>query len=306
MLLIDKIKSTAFSPAEQNVIGYLFNEKSDIENMTIQELSERTYVHPSTFIRIAKKLDYKGWIEFKNAFLKEQHYLSRHFEAIDPNLPFSRNDSSLKIAQKMALLKQKTIEDTYTILTHDQLQQATKLLEQAKKIRIFASNANLILCHDFALKMGHIKKDVQLSTIIGEQPYDAYHTDSSTCSLLISYTGENQLLTQLLPILKKQGSKIITLTSIGESTLATKTDCHLPITTRERLYSKIGNFTISTSIVYLLDVLYSNVFAKNYEENLQHLITLGEAFDKRTSTANVMNEPWPTPQPQVTDSFIPN
>lgn len=306
MLLTDKIKESHFSPAEQNVIDYILDERHDIEKMTIKQLAQITFVHPSTLIRIAKKLHYPGWTDFKKDYINEQRYLTHHFETIDPNLPFSKNDPALKIAQKMALLKQTAIEDTFSLLTHDALQQAIAALDHANRIQIFASNTNLLLCHDFALKMRHIQKDVRLSEVIGEQEYDAYNTDLKTCSILISYTGENELLTHVIPILKKQKGTILSLTSIGESTLAREADCHLPITTRERLYSKIGNFTITTSISYLLDILYSALFAKNYEQNLQHLITLGKSFDNRTSTAPVMQESWPTPERQITDSFIPN
>ncbi|MDN6113492.1 MAG: MurR/RpiR family transcriptional regulator, partial [Tetragenococcus halophilus] len=72
-----------------------------------------------------------------------------------------------------------------------------------------------------------------------------------------------------------------------------------------KLYSKIGSYTPSSSISYLLDILYSTVFAKNYQKNMAHLIAIGEEYDNRTSTSPVMHESNP-PKIQVTDAIIPN
>ena len=82
------------------------------------------------------------------------------------------------------------------------------------------------------------------------------------CGILISYTGENNVILRTAEILKQNHVPILALTSIGDSTLSSMSTAALRLTTRERLYSKIGNFTINTSICYLLDVLYSCVLQK--------------------------------------------
>ena len=77
---------------------------------------------------------------------------------------------------------------------------------------------------------------------------------------------------------------------MGDNQIARMSDCNLSITTRERLYSKIGNFTSNTSIIYLLDLLYSVVFAANYQKNLTHLIQIGQAYDHRSTTNTLIEE----------------
>jgi DNA-binding MurR/RpiR family transcriptional regulator len=306
MLLVEKIQETNFSPAEQSLVEYILEQKTAIEDYTIKEIAEATFVHPSTLIRIAKKLGFRGWSDLKMAFLEEQRYLHSHFEEIDANLPFSKTDGLLTIAQKMAALEQTTIEDTLSLLHHDTLKQATNLLYHAKEIKIFTSNANIFASQDFALKMRRLKKRTTIAEIIGEQAYEAYSLDDSSCAILISYTGENHLIKQILPILKRQRTSILSITSIGESTISKESDCNLQMTTRERLYSKVGDFTTSMSISYLLDVLYTTVFSKNYQQNLNHLIQMGEEFDTRTSTSPVMQEPPIENRLQIKDSFLPN
>lgn len=72
--------------------------------------------------------------------------------------------------------------------------------------------------------------------------------------------------------------------------MSTASDVVLRLTTRERLYSKISSFTINTSISYLLDVLYSCVFAEHYRENLDYLIEVGQKVDTRQISSSIMKE----------------
>lgn len=305
MLLSEKMKQTDFSNAESALVEYILAKGTAIEPLTIKEIAETNYVHPSTLIRVAKKLGYKGWLELREEFLTEQTYLQTYFEDVDANFPFQTNDGLMTIANKIASLERTTIDDTLSLLNHDELQKAKQLLLNAKQIKIFGSNANLLISQDFALKMRRIQKNVVMSQTMGEDAYEAFNSQEDTCAILISYTGENGFIMQIAKILQKQNIPIIALTSIGENTLASFSQAVLRMTTRERLYSKIGNFTINSSICYLLDVLYSCVFAEDYQKNLNHLIEVSELVDKRKTSSAIMAES-PESLIHFTESFRPN
>ena len=104
MLLREKIKEISFSPSENEVIQFLLSDSPALGEMTIQEIAERCYVHPSTLIRVAKKMGFDGWVSFRNAFLAETAYLEGNFQDVDANLPFSTTDGIMTIANKMASL----------------------------------------------------------------------------------------------------------------------------------------------------------------------------------------------------------
>lgn len=305
MLLSEKMKQTDFSNAESALVEYILAKGTAIEPLTIKEIAEANYVHPSTLIRVAKKLGYKGWLELREEFLAEQTYLQTYFEDVDANFPFQTNDGLMTIANKIASLERTTIDDTLSLLNHDELQKAKQLLLNAKQIKIFGSNANLLISQDFALKMRRIQKNVVMSQTMGEDAYEAFNSQEDTCAILISYTGENGFIMQIAKILQKQNIPIIALTSIGENALASFSQAVLRMTTRERLYSKIGNFTINSSICYLLDVLYSCIFAEDYQKNLNHLIEVSELVDKRKTSSAIMAES-PESLIQFTESFRPN
>lgn len=290
MLITERMTQVSFSESEKMIIDYIFKERENIKNKTTKQISKETYTHPSTIIRIAKKLGYNGWNELKEIYLEEIKYLDSHFENIDANIPFTEDDNIMTIANKIATLNQTTIKDTLSLIHHDELNKAIQLLHNASEIKIFASNQNLLISQDFVFKMNRIQKSVSISMTDAEQVFEAFNCKKNSCAIFISYSGESRRLIKAIPILKQNNVPIIALTSLGENTIANKSDCVLRITTRERLYSKIGNFTTNNSICYLLDVLYSCVFSKNYKKNLEHKIKVSKYFDSRKSSVKLIKE----------------
>lgn len=288
MLLTERMKEKIFSPSEEAIIDYMFDQRGDIRDKTTKQIAAETYTHPSTLIRVAKKLGYQGWVELRNVFSEEISYMNSHFKDIEANYPFEEDDSVLTIANKIAALKQTTISDTMSLLNKDELQRAAELLNQAKEIKIFAINNNLFLCHDFKSQMTRIGKTVHLCTV--DQGYEAANCDQNTCIILISYTGETKEIVHLLPFLESRKAPIIVLTSIGDNTLTKQADCVLRMTTREKLYSKIGSFSSNSSISFLLDTLYGCVFSKDYRNNLDHKINISKYYDQRQSFNKVIDE----------------
>ena len=288
MLLTEKMKDDIFSPSEKAIIHYMFEKFDLIRDKTTKQIAKETFTHPSTLIRIAKKLGFNGWVELKEHFLHEMEYLNRHFTDVDANFPFHEHDNLLNIANKLSALHQNTIKDTLSLFEYEDLQRATNLLYKAEEIKIFGINNNLILCHNFKAQMNRIGKRVSICSVDSE--FEAASSDSRTVAILISYSGESLVSQNILPLLQKRRTSIIALTSIGDNTLSKQADCVFRITTREKLYSKIGSFSTNSSISFLLDVLYSCVFSKDYQKNLQYKIKISERFDQRKTTNKVMQE----------------
>lgn len=290
MLIIEQLKEHSFSDAEQTLVDYIIEHPEGLQDLTTKKLAALTHTNPTSLIRVAKKLGFSGWTDLKEAYLEEWRYLNSHFTTVDANLPFHQKDHLLSIANKIGALQQNTIHDTLSLIEPETLQQAQQLLLDADEIKVFASYTNAIIAQDFVTKMRRINKKVTISSTYDYSTYEAHSSNAKTCAILISYTGENDLFLDCLSILKKQQAAIIGITSIGDNTIATQSDCSLKITTREKLYSKIGSFTSNTSVIYLLNVLYSIVFAADYDTNLQHLIEVGRSSDTRKTTIDIIKE----------------
>lgn len=290
MLLIEQMKSEHFSDAEQILVDYIIEHPELLVDMTTTKLAQLTHTNPTSLIRVAKKLGFNGWTDLKESYLKEWHYLNSHYNSIDANLPFDKGDNLLSIANKVATLEQNTIQDTVTLLDYLELQKAQSFLLKAKEIKVFASHTNAMIAQEFVTKMRRINRNVTIASTYQYLDYEAYHANKDHCAIIISYTGENDMMLSCIDILQKRHVPIISLTSIGDNTISKLSDCSLRITTREKLYSKIANFTTNTSIVYLLNLLYSVVFSQDYDENLDHIINVGKSFDRRRTSVDIMKE----------------
>ncbi|MGT2667059.1 MurR/RpiR family transcriptional regulator [Streptococcus rifensis] len=290
MLIHEQLQHFPLSPAEKGVANFLLAFPEKLETSSIQTIAQNTYTQPSTVVRMAKKLGFSGWTDFKRAYLKEWQYSQKGLADLDANHPFGPKDNIMTIAQKMATLEEATIADTLSLLNHDSLANAKSLLSQASTIAIFAYNANLLIAQDFALKMRRLGKTVILSDIPGEERYLAHNLDANSCAILISYSGENDNLLGINRILQDRGIPTLAITSIGNNQLAKSCTSFLPLTTREKLYSKIGSFSSNTSIILLLNILYAVLFAQDYDGHYQHLKATGRQIDFRKASHSALEE----------------
>lgn len=286
MLVKEKLQEYKFSNAEKEVVKFMIEKKLSIKNMTIKEISEKTYVAPSTLVRMAHKLDYKGWNELKDAFIQEEEYLQSHFSEINANIPFNQEDDIITISSKIAQLKQEAIKDTLSLLNYDDLQKVQILLNKADVIHIFAVSDNSAASMTFQYYMLRIGKKVLIHQAFNEFLVEAHMIRNTDCVIVISYTGETQFLLDPLNILKQNDVPIIAITSIGENTLSREANVTLRMSTREKMMSKIATFVNDTSIELILDILYSCVFAKGYDKNYAYKINVTKKIEKTRYSSN--------------------
>lgn len=291
MLIREKLENGQFSYNERLIIDFILKEKSNIKDMTTKEIAKATYTSASTLVRLAQKMNFKGWNELKDAYLKEEDYLQSHFCNIDANYPFQNNDTIMSIASKIAILKKESIDDTLSLITHDDLQKAIQMIRKASSVTVFATSNNLYSASQFKHNMGRIQKLVNISSIQGETVYSAYTCDMKTCALMISYSGETEILRRAIYVLKNKGIPTIAITNIGDNTISRLADCVLKITTREKLYSKIATFSTDSAISYLLDVIYSCIFALDYDNNKKSKLQMSKMIEiGRFSTLDIIKE----------------
>lgn len=268
MLLQERLETQPFTTSEKQVVDYLLEQQRNIQNKTTAEIAAATFSSKSTLVRIAKKLNYSGWTALKADFLNELDYLEKSVSCIDANYPFTKRDSLMTIANKIARLEIESIEDTLSLITHDDLRKVVDMIAKSSEINIFAASNNLLVAQEFSHQMSRIKREVKIHSIQGEILFNAYLAKQDSCGLIITYSGETGSLNQVAKLLVEQNIPVITITSMGENTTARYADAILRLCTREKLYSKISTYSTDAAINYLLNVIYSCVFALDYDANV--------------------------------------
>lgn len=290
MLLQEKMKEYKFSHNEQLVIDFILKQQENIKDYSAKMIGDETYTAPSTLIRIAHKLGFDGWLEMKEAYLDEVIYLKNHFQNIDPNYPFTNQDTMMDIAHKIVQLHIESAKDTASLLHHDSLQKAIQILRKAKVIKVFAI-ANLNYAgEEFVFKLNRIHKTAYIHSVQDNQFQDAIMTTKDECAICLSYSGETPTLLKTAHFLKENQVPIIAITSLGQNSLSDLADVSLHISTREKSFSKIAGFTSLQSIHLILDILYSCLFSLNYQANIDYKINVAKRVELNREIDNKIIE----------------
>lgn len=295
MLISQKLEAmTADYKDARAVVGaYMLEQRTNLQNLSLQQIADATYTSRSTLVRIAKKLGYSGWNELARKYVDECRYYESHFANISPNHPFEKGDSPSAIVDKVGHVMVESILDTMDMLDADELARAAAMLARAERIAMLCISPNSILAELFQRKMLQIGVYIELIQQ-SEQAFHALSLGKKDCVIMISYSGNNASRAPMryLPSLKEHGVPIIAITSAGENLLRSQADYVLTMSSREKLYSKIATFATEDSISFLLNALYSCCFALDYEKNLQYKINASREIERQryTSVRDVMEE----------------
>ena len=283
MNLIHRVEelSMQYGGGSRKAIGsFILQERRHLHNYSIQEIAEKTYTSKAALVRFAKALGFSGWREFIRDFTEEQTHQDSHYTDIDPNFPFTASSSKADIINQICSLQVESLLDTADLIDRAPLEKIVDLLQSCNHIAIFGLNPNLALAEMFKRKMMTIGRQVDTPTL-GDLGLLASSLTSKDCAIVISYSGNNMKHTTMgiLPQLEKADVPIVAITSDGDNLLREKARYTLTISSRERLYSKISTFSTETSILYILNVLFSCYFVREYDQNLERKVESGALLE---------------------------
>lgn len=290
MLLQEKMKAGDFSPSERAVVNFLLEKQELIEDYTTTRIAGETYTSPSVLVRISKKLGFSGYSQLKKAFLEEVRYLKRDFGSLDANQPFLAGDSPMTIAAAVTKLKEESLQDTLSLLRRDRLQKAVRLLENGETIRVFAVSNLTFLAEEFVHKLRHTGIRAETYSTSNTMYQEAKMATCRDCALCLSYSGETPELLRAASLLRQNRVPLVVLSSVGENSLTRMAAVVLQVATREKSYSKIGAFSSLESMALLLDILYSCLFAADYDRRYSYKINLSKATEFRSIDNGVIRE----------------
>ncbi|MGN0707805.1 MAG: MurR/RpiR family transcriptional regulator [Faecalibacterium sp.] len=271
MLLFQQIEDLAYkhTDARRTIGEFLLAKKSRIKEYSMQQIADQTFSSKSSLVRFAKSLGFSGWKEFMEQFLSDSYYEESHYTDIDPNFPFEAGDDTDKIIIQLSNLAVESILDTTDQLDRKELEKAVDILYHSRQIALMAQTPNLYVGELFRRKMATIGKNVLITE--SDMGLLAHSLSSEDCALLISYSGnsERRLPLKVIPILEEAKVPIIAITGMGENLLRQHATCTLSMSSRERLYTKIGTFATEESINFILNMLYACYFVRDYDRNME-------------------------------------
>ncbi|MGX7029980.1 MurR/RpiR family transcriptional regulator [Vagococcus zengguangii] len=274
MLILQALKEKKnFNSSEIELANYILTNAEDVLDDSIQELSNKTFHATSTIYRLCRKIGLKGYKDFKIKLSAELQANPVTPSLVDPNFPFKKEDNTRSIAKKILELSISSLEYTEKLLTDNLIDQATHYLTNANKIGIFGYGDTYLPALNFQNKMMKIGKRVELTPIPGETHQLAFQFSPEDCAIVLSYSGQSKNMYEIAQILRQRKTKIIAITSNGDSHIAALSDLSIEIANKESQSVKQSTFSSQLAIDYVLNTLYSCLFVENFEVNQQKRIS---------------------------------
>lgn len=281
--MLDKIRSLTAGKASSKtaIANYLLDHLATIEQQSLEELAQLTFTSKASLVRFAQSLGFKGWTDFLPALVAARYYSATHYSQLDHSLPFTQDDDTASIVQKIATIEKESIQDTADRMDVADLDKATSWIQEARRILILGLSPNEYIAHLFKRKMLTIGKPVEVARP-GEFGLCLSSLTKDDLVILISYSGNSQTMETLryLPLLKTKQIRTIGLTSDKGRYLQAQTDISFRICTQEDQLKKIGNFSTEASILYILNTLYALYFKKDYFANYIKKIKLSASLEE--------------------------
>ncbi|MEK4058212.1 MULTISPECIES: MurR/RpiR family transcriptional regulator [Paenibacillus] len=261
-----------FTPNEKSIAAYILMHKESILHLNIQELAKATYTSHSAVNRLTHKLGLSGFKEFIIKLAREFQQYTQNISSVDPNYPFSDEESPLQVAKEIAELMKETIDKTFAYMDDDLLSQTAMMLDQAKRIFIYALGDSQIRAKSFQNKMIKINKYVVIATELYEWAYHTVNLTEADCAIFLTYHGKSPIYVRAAQHFRREQIPFITITATSQSELAKLSTLCIQVPNDEVKHAKIGTFSSQIAFEYVLNVIYSCIYKISYSINRESAV----------------------------------
>lgn len=257
MILEDIInkKYDSLNDNERSIVSYILQNKSDIQNISITELAKVCHTSRSTILRLAQKLGFSGFVEFK--------YSVRSSIEID-----------LSGSNKQENLIDKLMDDiqmTNKLYNQTNVKIIMKTLFESKRIFSYGTGwVQLNALNDFhrnIMLSGKTSMILQSKTELELLMSDFKPDD---LLIIISKSGDNQSISNIIRELAINNIPVLSITEFKKNELATKTNYNLYFQSSEFYdkYRENPNKKTFVTLNLLLDMLFRDYIIYENNKNL--------------------------------------
>ena len=250
---------------ESQIVSFLLTHPQQFLSMDINEIAKTCFVSQTTVYRLCSKLELSGLSDLKIQLSGSiDRYLNEHTE-LDFNFPVKEHQNTKEVLYHIKEDYEQTIASTFDLFDIRQLEKAASLLHKASCIDIYTSAGNLFFAQNFKFQMKEIGVSVQVPIEEYDQRLHAASSDETHVAILITFGGRGILVDALSEILTLNHTPILLISSQEYQKQASYADCYLSICANEDHYHKLSSYSTRLSLLYILDILYTCYFEKNYD-----------------------------------------
>lgn len=166
-----KIRSAYASlpSAERKVADFILENPEKASLMVITEIAEASNVSVPSVTRLAKKLGYSGFLDFRVA-------LAAGSSSLDSlkSEPLKADDADPVAVEKVFLACMRALEDTLRGMNKDKLSEVADKIVSAKRIFVLGTTSSSEIASDFALQLASLGYDA--TAVLAPEVMDMYQS----------------------------------------------------------------------------------------------------------------------------------
>lgn len=255
--------------SEKKIADYLYNNLAEAQYMSITSLAETCQVAEATIFRFCRSLGFGGYNEFKLAIAKS--FIQIH-QAGEGNTDsaygrVSRDDSVQEMCKKLCSAETGAIIQTMKLLEEQDILCAVDILRGAKKVYCLGQGGSLILSMAAWSRFASISPNFFCVEDAHLQAVTAALLNAQDAILLFSYSGATRDMLELLPVVKKNGVKVILVTHYKNSPAADYADVVLLCGSNEGPL-QVGSVAAKVAQLFIIDVLYNQFWRSDPSQSV--------------------------------------
>lgn len=252
--------------AEKKVADFILSNPNAAAHMVINEIAEHVGVSVPSVTRLAKRLGYKGFMDFRISLVSNPSP-----EKTEENAPISSNDADSMIIQKLMAGHMTAIESTLKVLDTKKLMELVSLLVDCQRVIWFGVGNCIELEKIFSDSF--VRMDID-STVIDNRSIMRKYAElvrEGDVVIAITRTGKTQHTLDCLKAAKARGATTVLMTNLISSIGEQYADYFICTSRQNELFRLCGYETF-TSIYVLLETIVTLVEKKKGFASRVHYI----------------------------------
>ena len=249
------------------MIEYITANPEQIVRLSVADLADLAGISDATIVRTCQKMGFSGYYELKLALAQNiANPLETTYQMV------KKGDDPRTIMDKVFSNAINTLK--YTLCTannESDISRAATEISMASRVCVFAFGNSSAIAFDLQHKLLRVGIDSSCYTDPHMQIIAASYLTYKDLVFAISHSGSSKDLVESVLVAKNHGSKVVSLTNIGNSPLSRVADIHLHTASEETNYLI---FAQSSRIAQLaiIDTIYSIITADSNGSNEYHLL----------------------------------
>jgi DNA-binding MurR/RpiR family transcriptional regulator len=176
-----------------------------------------------------------------------------------------KDDSTEEVCRKLLNTNITVLSQTLDKINYSDIDKAVTMMEEARLIHLFGVGSSCVMALEAKNRLSVILPNIVFSEDCHMQNMASALLEEQDLAIAFSYSGSSKDTIAILKQAKQNHAKTICITRFAESPLTAYADIVLPFGANEGPFQG-GSLSVRIAQIYLLDILYTEYFKRNYSK----------------------------------------